>query len=88
MYINSLHDVDFTPQTTPHTTFVCTMPGSDNKSLKEIAEDKLKSGNASQLGDPVSLKAETADSEPTEQDRGARGAQPPRKDTNLSLIHI
>lgn len=60
------------------------MAGSDNKSLKQIAEDKLKSGNASQLGDPVSLKAETADSEPTEQDRGTRGAQPPRKDTNSS----
>lgn len=56
--------------------------GSDKKSLKELAEDKLKSGNASQLGDPVSLKAEAADSEPTDQDRGARGAQPPRKDTN------
>jgi hypothetical protein len=27
--------------------------------------------NPSQLGDPVSLKAETADSEPTDQDRGA-----------------
>lgn len=30
-------------------------------------------GNPSQLGDPVSLKAETADSEPTDQDRGAGG---------------
>ncbi|EPE25832.1 hypothetical protein GLAREA_01744 [Glarea lozoyensis ATCC 20868] len=28
-------------------------------------------GNPSQLGDPVSLKAEAQDSEPTEQDRGA-----------------
>jgi hypothetical protein len=28
--------------------------------------------NPSQLGDPVSLKAEKADSEPTDQDRGAR----------------
>lgn len=27
----------------------------------------------SQLGDPVSLKAEKADSEPTENDRGAAG---------------
>lgn len=26
-----------------------------------------------QLGDPISLKAETADSEPTPDDRGARG---------------
>lgn len=29
--------------------------------------------NPSQLGDPVSLKAETADSEPTDKDRGAAG---------------
>lgn len=27
--------------------------------------------NPSQLGDPVSLKAEKADSEPTDQDKGA-----------------
>lgn len=46
---------------------------SNKRSLKDIAEDKLKSGNASQLGDPVSLKAETADSSPTENDRGAAG---------------
>lgn len=32
--------------------------------------DKLQE-NPSQLGDPVSLKAETADSEPTDEDRGA-----------------
>lgn len=41
------------------------------QSLKEVAQDKLDKGNASQLGDPVSLKAETADSHPTDQDRGA-----------------
>lgn len=29
--------------------------------------------NPSQLGDQVSLKAETADSEPTENDKGAQG---------------
>ena len=28
--------------------------------------------NPSQLGDPISLKAETANSEPTENDKGAR----------------
>jgi len=32
--------------------------------------DKLEE-NPSQLGDPVSLKAETADSEPTDNDSGA-----------------
>ncbi|MCJ1436654.1 hypothetical protein MMC27_006035 [Xylographa pallens] len=37
------------------------------KSLKQLAKE-----NPTQLGDPVSLKAETADSEPTEHDRGAR----------------
>ena len=50
------------------------MPSSDKKTLKELAEEKLKSGNATQLGDPVSLKAETADSEPTPDDRGAGGS--------------
>lgn len=51
---------------------------SNKKSLKQIAEDKLKQGNASQLGDPVSLKAETADSSPTENDRGAAGNEKSR----------
>ncbi|MCJ1285240.1 hypothetical protein MMC26_004580 [Xylographa opegraphella] len=37
-----------------------------SKSLKELATE-----NPTQLGDPVSLKAETADSEPTEHDKGA-----------------
>ncbi|KAF2717760.1 hypothetical protein K431DRAFT_276278 [Polychaeton citri CBS 116435] len=46
--------------------------GSSDKSLKQKAEEKLKT-NPSALGDPVSLKAETSDSEPTEQDRGAAG---------------
>lgn len=41
------------------------------QSLKELAQEKLDNGNASQLGDPVSLKAETADSHPTDQDAGA-----------------
>lgn len=40
------------------------------KTLRQRAMDKLES-NPSQLGDPTSLKAETADSEPTENDRGA-----------------
>jgi hypothetical protein len=33
--------------------------------------DKLEE-NPSQLGDPVSLKVETADSEPTDNDRGSK----------------
>jgi len=52
---------------------------SSGKTFKEIAQDKLNSGNASQLGDPVSMKAETADSHPTEEDRGAKGVVPERK---------
>ena len=40
----------------------------EHKTLKELA-------NPTQLGDPVSLKAEAADSEPTDQDRGAGGTQ-------------
>jgi hypothetical protein len=44
----------------------------EHKTLRQRAMDKLED-NPSQLGAPVSLKAETADSEPTENDRGARG---------------
>jgi hypothetical protein len=40
--------------------------------LKQKAEEKLKN-NPSALGDPVSLKAETSDTEVTADDRGARG---------------
>jgi len=40
----------------------------DDKSLKQIAEEK-NSAAPSQLGDPVSLKAETSDNQPTEQDK-------------------
>jgi hypothetical protein len=40
----------------------------NNKSLKDIAKE-----NPTQIGDPVSLKAETADSKPTPDDTGAKG---------------
>lgn len=46
----------------------------DNKSLKQRAQEKLNT-NPSQLGDPVSLKAETSDTEVTADDRGARGTR-------------
>ena len=42
-------------------------PRTGRKKLKDLAL-----ANPTQLGDPVSLKAEAADSEPTDQDRGAR----------------
>ena len=42
------------------------------KTLRQRAMDKLDE-NPSQLGDPISLKAETAESEPTDEDRGAGG---------------
>jgi hypothetical protein len=45
---------------------------SGGQTLKQKAEQALKN-NPTALGDPVSLKAETSDSEPTEEDRGARG---------------
>jgi hypothetical protein len=38
---------------------------------KNTLREAYMKGNPSQLGDPVSLKAEAVDSEPTEQDRGA-----------------
>jgi hypothetical protein len=44
----------------------------DNKSLKQIVDEKNKT-NPSQLGDPVSLKAETSDTQPTKDDLGAKG---------------
>ncbi|KAI4123042.1 MAG: hypothetical protein LQ347_006297 [Umbilicaria vellea] len=53
---------------------------SKKKSLKELAME-----NPTLLGDPVSLKAETADSSPTDQDRGASsGAERPRDDEHSS----
>jgi hypothetical protein len=45
----------------------------DNKSLKQIATEKNTS-NPSQLGDPVSLKAETSSTQPTKDDLGAKGS--------------
>ncbi|TKA62960.1 hypothetical protein B0A55_10646 [Friedmanniomyces simplex] len=44
------------------------MAPSDNKSLKQIAKEK-QTAAPSQLGDPVSMKAETSSSSPTEQDK-------------------
>lgn len=52
-------------------------PNKEKKSLKEMAEEKLKT-NPTMLGDPVSLKAETSSTEPTENDRGAGVAHPER----------
>lgn len=46
----------------------CNTKEQPKKSLKELAKE-----NPTQLGDPVSLKAETSDHEPTDQDRGAKG---------------
>jgi hypothetical protein len=43
----------------------------NGSSLKDKAEASLKK-NPSALGDPVSLKAETSDTEPTDQDRPAK----------------
>ena len=45
--------------------------GDGQKTLRQRAMEKLQE-NPSQLGDPISLKAETANSEPTENDKGAR----------------
>ena len=52
---------------------------SGKKKLKDLA-------NPTQLGDPISLKAEAADSEPTDQDRGAQSSPEPSstgKETSL-----
>ncbi|EXJ90737.1 hypothetical protein A1O1_03841 [Capronia coronata CBS 617.96] len=45
---------------------------SGKKSLKDVANEDLneaKKGNRSMLGDPVSLKAETTDEDPVEDDK-------------------
>ena len=39
----------------------------------QVPNDKPEESNPTQLGDPVSLKVESSDTEPTEQDRGAMG---------------
>ncbi|KAI8961286.1 hypothetical protein F5Y11DRAFT_348685 [Daldinia sp. FL1419] len=51
-----------------------------NETLREKAVKKLQGpdANPSQLGDPISLKAETTDDAPTEGEEGAR-----RKDSKL-----
>lgn len=46
--------------------------GKGHQTLRQKAMQKLDE-NPSQLGDPVSLKAEKADSRPTDQDTGAKG---------------
>ena len=45
-----------------------------HKTLKQKAEEKLASRNATQLGDPISLKAETSDNIPTPEEAGAKGS--------------
>ncbi|OLN97769.1 hypothetical protein CCHL11_07900 [Colletotrichum chlorophyti] len=36
----------------------------EKKRLKQVAEENMEAGNPTQLGDPISLKAETGSSEP------------------------
>ncbi|KAK5006281.1 hypothetical protein LTR28_006675 [Elasticomyces elasticus] len=50
-----------------------TESSNSHKSLKQLAQEKLSSSNPTMLGDPVSLKAETSETEPTPDDRGAAG---------------
>ena len=59
------------PLNLPNQTSPLTPHQDNNKSLKTIALEK-NDNNPSQLGDPVSLKAETADSHPTPDDTGAK----------------
>ncbi|KAK2055263.1 hypothetical protein LY76DRAFT_578524 [Colletotrichum caudatum] len=48
--------------------------GPEKKRLKEVAEENLEAGNPTQLGDPVSLKAETSETEPRGEADGQRRA--------------
>jgi hypothetical protein len=55
-------------------------PSNGDDSLKSKAEASLKK-NPSALGDPVSLKAETSETEPTKDDRPSTGAATGEKTT-------
>ncbi|KAK1980998.1 hypothetical protein LZ30DRAFT_782342 [Colletotrichum cereale] len=46
--------------------------GPEKKRLKQVAEENLEAGNPTQLGDPVSLKAETSETEPRGEADGQR----------------
>ncbi|WDK12734.1 hypothetical protein CGRA01v4_04015 [Colletotrichum graminicola] len=48
--------------------------GPEKKRLKQVAEENLEAGNPTQLGDPVSLKAETSETEPRGEADGQRRA--------------
>jgi len=50
------------------------MGSSDHKTLKEVAKDTLAK-NPTALGDPVSLKAEKSDTQPTEKDKPNKSAE-------------
>lgn len=52
------------------TPYRLTSPSQNNKSLKDVAQE-----NPSQLGDPVSLKAETSNTKPTADDTGAKAGK-------------
>jgi hypothetical protein len=66
-------------------------PGNkDKRSLKELAQQNLeeaKKGNKTMLGDPTSLKAETADRDPVkgeqEDGTGRSGPTPIKRDSKL-----
>ena len=59
--------------------------GRDSGSSKKKSLKELAMANPTLLGDPVSLKAEAADSSPTDEDRGAlSGAERPRDDEQSS----
>ncbi|OHW98201.1 hypothetical protein CSPAE12_02983 [Colletotrichum incanum] len=46
--------------------------GPEKKRLKQVAEENMEAGNPSQLGDPISLKAETSSAEPRGEADGQR----------------
>lgn len=44
----------------------------EHKTMKQKVEEKLNSGNPGIIGDPTSLKAESSDRVPTEEEEGAK----------------
>lgn len=61
------------------------MSPSNDKPLRQLAVEKIhgKGSNPSQLGDPISMKAETANSHPTENDYGATSESKPQPTSNI-----
>lgn len=58
----------------------------EHKTMKQKVEEKLKSGNPGIIGDPTSLKAESSDRVPTEEEAGAASSKNGEQKKSLKQI--